>query len=293
MNYLDYYKQRDNIEKGMSANMVKVPEDFAYQNFKSLKGLVDDPNISADSKELCQAVREEYSSMVNRIYNNEQNETDLAIFVSPKFLSAMTKVARNENIVNLMKIHFNKLIFDYIKISQNNDIKITLFNLSKAVNKDIIPVLVSIGVSEDMAANVCIARFSSQTEDITIKRVCSVLMASDQSIMTEILIIKIFNNLFSTHLSSLVSSIMLDTRDINKLTDDAKEIYSRISLALLTIMENIPFEVMQPVLSIYSVNWMECGQPMVRFPIRSIALADYPRLLSCVDSMARTGIVIP
>lgn len=288
---MNYYDQQKKKHDAMSKNMITKgfnTKTIEFMNAKTINEMIRDDTVTDSSKELYAAIKEEYIPIIEKIYNDDVFKAEsIAIFTNHKFLSVLDKILKTENVTGMIKVYINKLIFDYIKDGQSQEIKDMMYRLSKSANKDILPILISIGLPEDIAISISIAKFSNVSEEMTIKRVNSIIIASDPAIMTDTMIIKIYNVLF-TGLAKLFESIMFDVRDLSQMTEAGREIYGNISLAILVILETMPAEIIVPVLKIYSSDYFMNGKPAVRFSLNTIAACDYPRILQLKDMLYAT-----
>jgi len=92
----------------------------------------------------------------------------------------------------------------------------------------------------------------------------------------------------------LFETIMFDHTIDNDNTEDEGEIYSRISNAILTHLENMTLENITTVLKMYSNDYVLLhSNEDVRFSLRSINNTDFPRINQTVDSMIMKGEYIP
>lgn len=257
-----------------------------------------------EDKELYNIIKESYDSILNDIFHRKDPKY-LETFASQKFLTIMIQVLSSiPNIDSNDIIYANKLAYDY-HTYKNNDpyIKQLFFILSKTVNKQKIAELMSIGLEEKLAAYIAMSRYSSFDEIINVKRMNFVIITSStQEIMTLQTIVRIYEKLFN-RLTLLLEGVMFDVLDESEedeesewITEDALEIYSTISLAILSILEDQPSSIITKVLSTYTADFKDkysVSKIPVRFAMKSLSPGEYPRLTSIIESLSNEGIYVP
>ena len=187
-------------------------------------------------------------------------------------------------------------------LKSNSDayVKELFFALSKIVNRDVLPGLLGIGIDENLASYIALARYSSLDEKINIMRLNIILMNLDPKCMPEEIIIKIYGKLFD-RLSTLFEAIMFtiidfdDDSEITKEQEDILEQNSVISLAILDILESQPSNVIMGVLKSYASDFQlihGSDAKKVRFSLKTIS-SDYYRINTIVEYLEMDGIYIP
>jgi len=244
-------------------------------------------------RELFILVRDSFDSVLKQIFSNKDQDY-LKVMTNTKFLVALHQVVSNINLNHTQRIQCNKLAYDYFT-SENNDpyIKQLFFALSKSVNRDIIGALCSIGLSEDLASYLALARFSSEKEIINVKRLNFIIVSSSVDIMTEQMIIRIYEKLFDS-VTPLFEGIMFDGLDMDDeyISESMNLIYSTISLAILEILNNMPLQDIRKVLISYQGDYEALyHQTKPRFQVSAIS-GDYMRILNVIDALKEEKIFI-
>jgi hypothetical protein len=260
-------------------------------------------NIDAmPEREMFELVKHSYSNILKNIFStNDRNY--LNMFMTSKFLTVLTQVVNVVQLTPQEKTYCNKLSYDYFTTSNTDPyIRQLFFTLSKSVNKEIIPALLAIGIPHDLAAYMALARYSSIQENVNIKRLNFIICTSNPEIMTEQMIVCIYEKLFD-RVTPLFEGIMFDVYEeeewmLDKSTGDnnVMDIYSIISLAILTILNNMPLADIRKVLVSYTGDFTAIyggDMSLVRFSMKSLS-EDYERILEVVNSLATVeGIYVP
>ncbi len=247
-------------------------------------------------RDLYNLVKESFDSVLKQIFTNNSNSQEyLNIITNTRFLTALNQVVLSLDLTHTQKIYCNKLAYDYFTI-ENTDpyVKQLFFSLSKSVNRSIIGTLCSIGLKEDLASYMALARYSSEKEIINVKRLNFIITSSDEDLMNEQMIIKIYEKLFD-HITCLFEGIMFDTLDFDAeyVTDSMGMIYSTISLAILEILNNMPSQDIRKVLISYHGDYeaLYRDHQKPRFQLSAIS-TDYQRILDVIDALKLESIFI-
>lgn len=238
-------------------------------------------------QQLYDLITNSYDNILSDIFVNsspEMQEQYLNIFIHPRFLTILNQVMYKVHLSYDNRIYCNKIIYDYLTMGNGDQYtKDLLLALAKTVNRDIIPNLVGLGLSEDFATTLAISRFSSKKELVNIKRLNFAICSSSPEIMTEQMIVYIYEKLIG-NFTFLFEGTMFDICDYNTVTEDFAEIYSTISLAILTILNNMPSEKIRTVLVSYTgdYNSIMNTNHCVRFSMQSLSM-DYYRIVQVVE----------
>lgn len=244
-----------------------------------------------DSK-LYDMIRMSYHELLERIFNTK-DIVYIKAFTNPKLLQVLIQVMSDVVVSYSDKIYCNKLAYDYITLdNHDNYIKSLLLSLARVVNKDLLPGLLGIGLDQDLATCLTIARFSSFDIRINVKRVNFIIMT--QSGMTEQKVVYIFEKLYDSF-TSVFETSMFETLDEEQewITDEIKENFSTISLVLLDILSNMETKNILYVLETYAKDWElvhDCKP--VRFNINNIS-DDYIRIKNVFPILKQRGIKLP
>ena len=235
--------------------------------------------------EIYQLVMEYHSTILNKTFIDNNKVITGNAFMNERFVSTFSQVLSRINITNDERINCNRLIYDYMMYkNSDNNIMMILYNLGRLINSQQIAVLLSLGLPETLVVDLIISRYSTISDFVAMKRVNLTIIKSSIDIMTEQMIVNIYEKLFDK-LTPMFEGVMLDAWSDDDFTDqEQEEIYGRITLAILDIMNNAPFDYITSVISSYTQdhNYVYPNDP-VRINLRAIAISDYKRIIDAVD----------
>src|SRR5699024_6216 len=117
---------------------------------------------------------------------------------------------------------------------------------------DLVPIMCALGLSEALALDLIIARHSTKNEYLGMQRVNVTIINSDPSVMTEQMIVWIYEKLFN-HLTPMFEGIMFDVWDDDDfINEDKEEVYGLINLAILDILQEAPMTSIISVISSFA-----------------------------------------
>lgn len=206
-------------------------------------------------------------------------------FLNVRFVSALCNVLPSMHLTDIERIACNKLIYDYLTMSSDKDecIVTMLYNLGWNLNRNYIVGLQGKGMDDSTISYLAIARFSTTDTVLAVQRVNLVIMNQPLSIMTEQVIVNIYEELFNDSLSSLFNGIMFDKwGDAVEMDEEQEEIYGTISLAILDIVNEVPFNMIVQLMHSYAQSKQYLHpNDRARFDIHSIS-GDYTRIIHAV-----------
>ena len=281
-----------------------VTLDFSSNVTMSDEKLIDVlSNIdNMSDREAYKIVSEYYDTILTIIFDNMYNTNSdlrkkaIEIFTVPKFIISITQAMYSITPSHVTRRRLNKMCYDYLVLEgehhKDGYVSGLLMTLSKTVNRDKIPVLCTIPLSEDLASMLSLARYSSEKDVTNVKRLNRVLMVQPLNTITEQKIIDIYLALFD-HILPLFTGVMLDVVSPQTLNEDDAEIYGLITLAILDIMEELPLADIKKGLILFDQDRkIQYPDSPLRINLESCSEADYPRLLTAIDSLKREGIRI-
>lgn len=281
-----------------------VTLDFSSNVTMSDEKLIDVlSNIdNMSDREAYKIVSEYYDTILTIIFDNMYNTNSdlrkkaIEIFTVPKFIISITQAMYSITPSHVTRRRLNKMCYDYLVLEgehhKDGYVSGLLMTLSKTVNRDRIPVLCAIPLSEDLASMLSLARYSSEKDVTNVKRLNRVLMVQPLNTITEQKIIDIYLALFD-HILPLFTGVMLDVVSPQTLNEDDAEIYGLITLAILDIMEELPLADIKKGLILFDQDRkIQYPDSPLRINLESCSEADYPRLLTAIDSLKREGIRI-
>lgn len=248
-----------------------------------------------DNSNLKAFIQANTDQIINDIINNDADY--VGIFQDYRFLDLFTEIIGSSTITYNTILGCNKLSYDYMTLSEDhidNMVKNKLINLSNIVNRTTIKRLMDLGLSTIDACNIAICRYSSGNEKINTERLNFMLCKMNSNIVTLQNIIYIYEILYDS-ISSLFSGIMFETYTEDEEDDfgyDFMNNYSNISIAILTIVNNLPSDKIDTLLRGYVEEWKTNKCPQTRFSFRSIS-NDYSKITNVVEGLIASDIYIP
>ena len=258
-------------------------------------------NISnLTNNELYEVLMLAYPTILNKTFIDKNKAMIANLFMNERFVSIFSQVLSNVSIpfTDDQKTNCNRLIYDYIVYNgskKSKHVMEILYKVGKIINRDIVPIVCALGLNEQLAINLIIARFSTKDEYLGMQRVNVVIMNSDINIMTEQMIVWIYEKLFN-HLTPMFEGIMFDVwNDDDFINEDKEEIYGTINLAILDILQDAPMKNIISVISSFAQDryYIHANDP-IRFNIKAISLSDYGRVIEAIDHVEKDrGFKVP
>lgn len=237
-----------------------------------------------------------YKTIIDEILSSKNADIINFLYTNARFLMSFTNVLSRVELSESQKILCNKLAYDYFtaRCPKDDYTRALLLNLVKTVNRAIMPGLIGLGLNEEIAAYLVNARYSTNNEEIQVRRLNLEIMKCTSELMTVQMIVYIYGKLFD-HVSPLFSGIMYDYWSNESLvTSDVEDIYATINIAILEIVNNLPDNIMYPLLSKFrETHDLLYPSRKIRFNIYSFCPEDYPRLDYMLQVLRQDGITVP
>gem|GEM_PF-1813248 len=238
-----------------------------------------------DDNLLFQLLQEAYTHILDKSFIDTNSVLIANLFTNERFVEIFTRVlsAKTDSFTLDQKINCNRLIYDFMIYKKDPNIMNLLYGLARTINRDSIPRLYGYGFSNKLIIDLIISRYSTKDQKVAMKRVNCTIMNSDIDMMTEQNIVYIYEKFFD-HLSPMFEGIMFDVWEADSMTINQEEIYGRITLAILDILNESPLDVIYAVLKNYAQTkcYLQNAAP-VRINLKSIAVSDYGRICQMVD----------
>lgn len=302
----------ETLQEYLESPKKPTPQPKKLSIDESIDNMIGSPNTllkqlsnidRMNEREVYDIIRKNYDLIMNNIYNTNSSSNCLSLFTNNKFLMIFTQVLQPANLTGIITI--NKVIYDYLhsNLEIDNYKKDLLFDLARVNNRPFLNSLYAIGLNDDMAVNLCMNKYSTDDEILGTKRLNHIIQTYDTKFMTEQMIVYIYERLFK-RITPLFMGIMFDNdiAEYNALSEDAKEISGRESLAVLTLLENMPLVSIREVLSTYSKQYSNMYQYCInanidtrticRFSLKSISITDYPRIINSIDVLDKEGVYV-
>lgn len=250
-------------------------------------------NNQLNEYELSSLIKNNIETMADDILKGDQFYTPY--LMNPVFVKAFIRAISSIPIGYKERHLCNKIVYDYFTFDNpDRAMKEQYLSMARIVNQDVIYKLKSIGMDENTACNLALARYSSANEKTNVKRLNFVLYYKDPEIMTEQRVVWIYEKLF-THVSDLFQATMFEVYppiQQQEFGENFMEVYGVVGLAVLCILNNMKSDDIRRVLIGYHSEWESKGHPEVRFGLRSLS-EDYSRITRVVEMLYQQGIYIP
>lgn len=277
--------------KQLMAVPVNIEKNIVI-DIKDLKSKLDDMD-SLSNEDLYQLIENNlYSILDKTIFDSESKYINY--FTNLRFLDAFISVILNMRNLDLMTVvNCNTLCYDCLVLPRemkNHNIESRLVKLSSYVNRFYLPKLLGLGLSENLASMLLIARFSSVDIDVCVKRVNFIIINQPKKLMTEKMIEDIFKclydvmNEFRFIFTPFMCDVLPEYDEVNEntwwITDDITEVNSVMNLSILNILDNLPSIIIRNVLVDYTNN-IEYYNTPYRFSLQTIS-DDYYRIKNII-----------
>lgn len=233
----------------------------------------------------------EYISV--RILNKEWEWPQ--VLIKQKWLNAYSRVLSTMPVTHLVRVCTNKICYDYHTSGLDDpDVKTLVLHLSRTVNYPYIQALIGIGIPDSIASFLCLSRFSTMDETVNTRRLNFSICQQDPELMTVQHIVSIYEKLYD-RVGDLFKQTMFEYYTPDQeldLGNDFQEIYSTVSLAVLTIVNNMTMANIEKLIRGYITDWEYIGRPPVRFSLISLS-ADYSRIQRIVEIITKEGTFVP
>lgn len=225
----------------------------------------------------------------------ERNESALQVLVNDKFLACVHQLILDNRIdfsSEEYRYKMNRICYDYIKMEDHNlFIHNLLINIAFCINKQIVMTLIGFGLDRDQACRIVCARYSTASDlRINYKRTVRTIQSMPSSLMTEQNIIHIFDKTCTESVTELFCAIMFDAYSVFYSSEE-EEVYSSVNLAILDILESLPMDGINKVITTY-LRVQPTMDKRPRFALKSVNIGDYPRINQMIDILESQRIYV-
>lgn len=243
----------------------------------------------------------------NAFYGN-QTAQYLSCFTDSRFIDAFNDVLSTiQWIEKDDAIKLNTIAYHYLTLPdchKTDDDVNKMLRMSQIVNKAQIPKLLGLGLSNNLATMILLARHSDLNLNVAVKRVDFIIITQPKELMSEKMITEILRVLYDVfnQWHQVFQYMMLDVLpeyDENNsstwwVTEDIQEVDSTLNLAMLNILDNLPSNYIRLVLADYAQGKMLTRpKAPVRFSMQHLA-DDYYRINDAVMSLQyNDGVFVP
>lgn len=238
-------------------------------------------------------IKENLEYITSRILNKQWEYPH--ILIREKYLRAFSKVLATMPVSASVRTCTNKICYDYLTSGLDDpNVKKVVLDLSRTVNYNQIQALIGVGIPSEIASILTLSRYSTINEEVNIKRLNFCICQQDPELMTVQNIVYIYEKLFD-RIGELFKQTMFEYYTPEQELDlgsSFQEVYSTVSLAVLTIVNNMTISNIEKLIRGYIADWEYSGRPPVRFSLISLS-ADYSRIQRIVEVINAEGTFVP
>lgn len=219
------------------------------------------------------------------------------ILGNPKFITAYAEAMRIVPMTFERRLFANKLSYEYEMVEHDPACLNIFRSVSEYANDSIIKALAGINIPANIANDLAICRFSSRKESVNILRLNFKMCQCGPDIFTEQMVVWTYEILFD-RISELFIRSMLEVysdAQLNEFGEDFRDTYGNISLAILTILNNMPKISIREVIIRYMDEFeifLKKYHTLPRFTLRALSY-DYGRIVDVVEEMLAEGKDVP
>lgn len=292
-----YWKDKGEWDKSHKKVMCTiVPTDNPSFNRNALiQNINDIPNMT--DAQLRNFIDNHFTSILNNVFSGNMINEHVNSFKDPRFLDAFADVLQLQKFYERdVVIKINNICYDYLSlndpITKNPDVVNKMIRISNIINRINLPRLLGLGLNNTLASILLIARNSSFSIDICIRRVNFIIITQPKVLMSEEMIREIFYVLYQDNEEwvRIFQYFMLDVipeyneNDLSSwVTEEIEEVNSTINLAILDILNNLQSRIIRGALINYaeSYNMINNTKP-IRFSMQRLS-DDYNRVVDIVN----------
>lgn len=212
------------------------------------------------------------------------------LFTNDKVLLMLDKLLSNTLITQEQRVYLNKIIYSMIinNVTTSEYAYSLLMSIAKNNNPE--AGTLALHLPTNVANALAVMRNSSFKEMNNVRRVNDFMLHSlSLNDGTEQTIVNIYDTLYRS-VTSLFEGIMIDVKDMSSLSETEREIYGLQGIAILDIIEQMPIQYIEKVLTTYygdlHMTFLDCP---TRFSLLSIAACDYPRITDVNKRVSAMG----
>ena len=212
------------------------------------------------------------------------------LFTNDKILLMLDKLLSNTLITQEQRVYLNKIIYSMIinNVTTSEYAYSLLMSIAKNNNPE--ASTLALYLPTNVANALAVMRNSSFKEMNNVRRVNDFMLHSlSLNDNTEQTIVNIYDTLYRS-VTSLFEGIMIDVKDMSSLSETEREIYGLQGIAILDIIEQMPIQYIEKVLTTYygdlHMTFLDCP---TRFSLLSIAACDYPRITDVNKRVSAMG----
>lgn len=290
---LDYLKNDNSPIKYKEPTMTLNIANNICLSENAIKNLNVDAMSDQDIYQLC-------LKNCSKILDNISSDPDTIrrLLLNSKFIINLSQALYSVALTEEEKKQLCNAIY-VLRLKESNassSVKILLLNMAKIINRNIMPRIIDLGFSEDVAGEIVLARYSSKASMKQVKRINKVFISLPIELSASV-IAKVYEILgYFSHFTDLFEGIMYDKLNqkiLNSLSQEQRENYATINIALIEIMEQIPFNLCYTLLLNFIDTRLMRSEYDLRFNLNSCSVDDYPRINAAIDALTKIGKTVP
>lgn len=303
----NYWREKAEYEKNRKIEMVRViPMDRPAFNRSVLIQNIDSIPQMGDA-DLLRFIDANFNNILKNVFNGGNISKHVKCFQDTRFLDAFIEIMVRRQFFNGDEIiHINTICYHYLTLPHEmRDPRVVnrMTKMSNIVNRGGIPRLLGLGLSENLANMLLIARYSDINLNTIVKRVNFIIITQPLEVMSQKMISEIFKILYNVmeDWSRVFPYFMTDVLPLYReddqttwwITEDISEVDSTMSLSALEILDSLPTEVIRATLVNYAEGYsiMNAGKN-IRFSMRRLS-DDYYRINNVIYQLDTEGIYVP
>ena len=297
------YNSANRVEKIPAVAPLGIP---TFSNNALLQNIYKIPEMT--DAQLRNFINNHFNSILNNIFDKDKNKASdhIRCFTDVRFLDAFIDVLQINTFYDAdIIVKCNNVCYDYLSLNATKDREVIsrMIRIGYLINRNKLPRLLGLGLRQDVATMIIIARYSSFNPEICVKRVNHILITQPKAVMSFEMIIEIFRIIYSERSvwGMMFQYFMFDVipeyneYDMNAhwVTEEVEEINSTINLAILEILNSEPYDVIRAALLNYAgIYSMKRYKMPIRFTMRRLS-DDYSRINDMVMMLSSEQIFVP
>jgi hypothetical protein len=303
-----YWEEKQAYDSNHKVNMVRIVTANSPTLNKSvlLQNISDIPNMT--DAQLRNFIDHHFLSILNSVFSGSNINEHVKCFTDVRFLDAFIDVLQTVKFYdNDVVVKINNICYDYISLNdpanKNPAVVDRMLRIGTIINRTLLPRMLGLGLSNNLACILLIARHSSFNLDICVRRVNFIIITQPKVLMTQEMITEIFRIIYSDIgiWARVFQYFMLDViPEYNEnepnswVTEEIEEINSIINLAVLDILNTETTATIRAAIINYAeaYNILNKGKPY-RFSLQTLS-DDYDRINTVVyHLMYQESIIAP
>jgi hypothetical protein len=250
-------------------------------------------------------IQQHFNSIMHNTFFSQDSTRYVLLFRDIRFLDAFIDVLiRMQYFEKDTVIECNTICYHYITLSNSDKdphVLSRMIRISNIINRSGLPHLLGLGLGENLASMLLIARYSDLDLNICVKRVDFIIITQPKELMNQKMITEVFKSLFNPmeEFPRIFPYFMLDVLpDYNEnnpntlwVTDEIDEVNSVMNLAILDILDNLPSQLIRNTLVNYAEGYrIVNSNKRVRFSMQRLS-DDYYRINDVVNALAERELI--